>query len=81
MIQVNKLKGKIVSKGLRQQDVAKSLGISTKTFNTKLNKGIFNSDEIEKLIEVLEIRNPTEIVEIFHATKARVLEYTAKQYI
>lgn len=61
MILTNELKGKIVAKGLRQEDVAKILGISTKTFNTKLNRGIFNSLEIERLIEVLDIENPLEI--------------------
>lgn len=61
LILTNELKGKIVAKGLRQEDVAKSLGISTKTFNSKLNRGIFNSLEIEKLIVVLDIKNPLEI--------------------
>ena len=61
MILTNELKGKIVAKGLRQEDVAKILGISTKTFNTKLNRGIFNSLEIERLIVVLDIKNPLEI--------------------
>lgn len=62
MILTNELKGKMVAKGLRQVDVAKMLGISTKTLNTKLNsKGAFDSNEIEKLIEVLSIENPIEI--------------------
>jgi len=61
MILVNELKGKMKSKCLTQADVAKKIGISTKTFNSKLNKGIFNSDEISVLIEVLDIKNPNEI--------------------
>lgn len=61
MMLTNELKGKIVAKGLRQEDVAKILGISTKTFNTKLNRGIFNSEEIGKLIVILDINNPIEI--------------------
>lgn len=62
MVLTNELKGRIVAKRLRQQDVAEKLGISTKTFNSKLNgKGTFDANEIEKLIEVLEIKNPVEI--------------------
>ncbi|MCI6031546.1 MAG: helix-turn-helix domain-containing protein [Fusobacterium varium] len=61
MILTNELKGKIVSKGFTQQDIAKYLGISTRTFNQKLKKGIFNSDQIFKMIKLLEIENPMSI--------------------
>ena len=61
MILTNELKGKIVSKGFTQQDIAKYLGISTRTFNQKLKKGIFDSDQIFKMIKLLEIENPMSI--------------------
>ncbi len=61
MILVNELKGKIVAKGLTMQDVAKELDITPKTFYTKMNKGVFGSDEIEIMIDLLEIDNPMEI--------------------
>lgn len=62
MILTNELKGKMVAKNLRQEDVAIMLGISTKTLNYKLNnKGVFDANEIEKLIEILKIENPIEI--------------------
>ena len=38
MIDVNKLKGSIVSAGKTQTDVAKRLGITPKTFSIKLKK-------------------------------------------
>jgi hypothetical protein len=38
--------------------MAKILGISGKSFYNKTQKGIFKSDEIQKMIEVLDIDNP-----------------------
>lgn len=61
MIKINELKGVIAAKGLSQKAVALELGIAPKTFYIKMKKGVFGSDEIEKMIEILEIKNPTEI--------------------
>lgn len=61
MILVNELKGKIVAKGLTQEEVAKELGITHKTFATRLKKGFFTTLEIEKMIKILELKNPWEI--------------------
>lgn len=66
MLDVNGLKAAIVKKGLTQKDVADKLGMSQKTFSTRLSKGVFGSDEIEKLMSILDIPNP---VEIFFARK------------
>lgn len=61
MVLVNELKGKMKAKGYTQEKLAKELGISAKTLNTRFNKGIFGACEIEKLIQILEINNPLEI--------------------
>ena len=61
MIDVNKLKGSIVSAGKTQTDVAKRLGITPKTFSIKLKKGVFGSDEIEVMIGYLSIEDPLSI--------------------
>ena len=61
MIDTNALKGIIVSNGLRQQDVAEHLGMNPKTFGKKMKKGVFGSDEMEGMIELLSIENPSEI--------------------
>ena len=58
MIKVNELKGRIVSNGYNQADVAKRLGMAQKTFRAKLNKGVLGSDEIEILVEMLNIEDP-----------------------
>lgn len=61
MIKTNELKGVITAKGFSQKDMALKLGISPKTFYSKMKKGVFGSDEIEKMIKILSIKNPTEI--------------------
>ena len=61
MIRTNDLNGIIVTRGLSQKDVAKYLGISANTFYSKMKKGVFGSDEIEKMINLLEIKNPLAI--------------------
>lgn len=61
MIDTAKLRGKIVENGLSQQDVAYMIGKTPKTFYQKMKKGVFDSDEISKMVEVLRIENPTEI--------------------
>ena len=61
MIDTNALKGAIMSKGMFQQDVAKHLGIAPKTFYAKMKKGVFGSDEMDAMIELLSIENPSAI--------------------
>lgn len=61
MIDTNALRGIIVAKGLSQQDVAQELGIAPKTFYSKMKKGVFGSDEMEKMIDLLSIENPVAI--------------------
>lgn len=61
LIRTNKLKGIIVEKGLSQSDVAKSIGITPKTFYDKMKRGVFGTDEVEKMIQLLDIKNPADI--------------------
>lgn len=65
MIATNVLKGLIVEKGLSQAKIAVKMGITPKTFYLKMAKGIFNSDEIEKLLEILDVKEPHTLVNIF----------------
>ena len=50
MIRTDKLKGIIVENGYSQNDVAREIGITPKTFYDKMKKGVFGSDEIQKMI-------------------------------
>lgn len=58
MVDTNKLRGCIVANGKTQEQVAKSIGISPKTFCLKMKRGVFGSDEIEKMIDLLHIEDP-----------------------
>ena len=61
MIDTNALRGRIAEKGYSQTEVARHIGISPKTFYNKMSKGVFGSDEIEKMITFLNIEDPAKI--------------------
>ena len=56
-----RLRGVIAERGLSQRKVAEHLGISEKTFYSKMKKGTFGTDEAKKMIELLKIRDPVDI--------------------
>lgn len=57
MINSNKLKGRLVEKGLTQKDVADILGIAQPTVNQKINNvRPMDLNEAEKLAELLDIK-------------------------
>jgi DNA-binding XRE family transcriptional regulator len=60
-MKTNELKGIIVKNGLSQQVVAGKLGITPKTFYSKMKSGVFTSNEIKLMIKELHIDNPVEI--------------------
>ena len=61
MLNVLEFKAAMVRKGYTQKALAEILGMSEKTFTERIKSKRFGSDEIEKLIEVLEISNPMPI--------------------
>lgn len=61
MVDTNALRAAWVAKGLTQADVAEKLHITQKTMSSKMKKGVFGSDEIEQMIEMLSIENPIAI--------------------
>ena len=58
---VPKLKGIIAERGMTQAAVAKSIGVTEKTFYNKMKRGVFGTDEAEKMIALLHIEKPAEI--------------------
>lgn len=66
MVATEKLRGIIAEQGLSQRQVAKQLGMTEKTFYSKMKKGVFGTDEVDRMIAILRIENP---VEIFFAQK------------
>ena len=69
MILTNELRGLIVKRGLSQRKVAKHLGMTEKTFYEKMKKGVFDSDEINEMILLLDIKEPTKIFFAQHGTQ------------
>lgn len=61
ILDVAKLKGVIAERGFSQREVAKAIGVTEKTFYTKMKKGVFGTDEAEAMIELLKIENPASI--------------------
>ena len=59
MIQTDELRGIITKRNMSQASVAKAIGITP--FYGKMKKGVFGSDEIDKMISLLKIQNPAEI--------------------
>lgn len=56
-----KLKGIIAERGFSQNDVAKAIGISSRSFYSKMKRGVFGTDEATAMVELLKIQNPADI--------------------
>lgn len=61
MVRTDELRGIIAKKGTSQRQVAMSIGMTEKTFYDKMKKGVFGSDEIQKMIDLLDIEDPENI--------------------
>ena len=61
MIDVKKLRGRMAEKEKTGLDMAKIIDKTPKTFYLKMKKGVFDSKEIEAIVDALEIENPAEI--------------------
>lgn len=61
MIDVMKLKGKMAEKDINGQEMAKIIGVTPKTFYSKMKKGVFDSCEMEAMAVALELENPSTI--------------------
>lgn len=61
MINTAKLRGIISERGLSQRKVAECLKMTEKTFYAKMKRGVFDSDEICAMVDLLAIKNPSAI--------------------
>ncbi|MBR6873074.1 MAG: helix-turn-helix domain-containing protein [Ruminococcus sp.] len=61
MLNVPEFKAAMVRKGYNQKTLAEKLGISERTFCERIKMKRFGTEEIEKLIPLLEIRDPMTI--------------------
>lgn len=53
-----KLKARFVEYGYSQKEVAEAIGITPRTLTRRLQEGVFWSDEISALMELLDIEDP-----------------------
>jgi transcriptional regulator with XRE-family HTH domain len=61
MLNREELKIARIRKGYTQETLAVAIGMTSRTFTNKLKKGNFGLDEMDAMIEVLDIKNPSEI--------------------
>ena len=61
MLNRNLLKAAIAAKGYNQKMLCKEIGMPEPTFSRKLKSGVFGTDEVMKICECLEIREPAPI--------------------
>lgn len=72
MVNANKLNDLIVEKGYSQAEIARLIGIAPKTFYEKMSKGVFLSNEIEKMIDILGVQDESQVIEIFFKRKMKL---------
>lgn len=61
MLDVKTLKSKMVQNGYNNSTMANALGITSRTFATRLKTGDFGTKEIEIMIDKLNIDDPMSI--------------------
>lgn len=61
MVNRQALKGKIVEQGYNLSSFADAIEMPRATFARRMKKGVFGSDEIEKMIKILDIDDPMPI--------------------
>ena len=61
MVDTKRLKGIIVENDLTQEKVARAIGMTPKTFYSKMKKGVFGSDEMEAMMDLLHMEDPISV--------------------
>lgn len=64
MVNVDRLRGILAEKRKSQAEIAKMLGISERTFYAKMNRKVFDSDEIYEMCKYLGIGS-ADMISIF----------------
>lgn len=55
MLDVQKLKGKIIEKGKSVESISRDIGINPSTFYRKLNNNTFEINEADKIVSILAL--------------------------
>jgi len=66
MLDKNKFRGAVAGAGLTHYELAERIGISKNTLSSKINgKGCFDTEQIDRICEVLGIEDATTKAHIF----------------
>lgn len=80
MLNKNLLKAAIVKAGTTQEKLAENIGISPNTLSSRMTgASCFDTDEIDKICEVLNIVNNSEKADIFLASSSHIWEETPEK--
>lgn len=61
MVRTDIIRGKMAEKGISQLTLASALKESPKTFREHMQRGVFNSDEIYSMCQILSIENVKDV--------------------
>lgn len=61
LLDTNEFRACLARAGITQKELAKRIGIAEQTMTRKIKKGVFCTNEVEKIVRVLNIENPAQI--------------------
>lgn len=61
MVDTIKLRKIMNEQGYRDDDLAVAIGLTPNEFAKRMSKSVFGTDEIEKMIDILQIEDPETI--------------------
>ena len=61
MLDRNALRAEMARNNVTQKELAKAIGISEKTFISRMKRGVFGTDEAQIMVETLNLKNPVDI--------------------
>lgn len=61
MIDTAELRTIMKNRGYREEQLAEAIGLTQSEFSNRMSEGVFGSDEIEKMIDILQIEHPETI--------------------
>lgn len=80
MVDKNLLRSAIARVGMTQEKLAIAIGISQNTLSAKiLGRSFFDTDEIDRICDVLSIVDNTEKANIFLASASQIRDATTPQ--
>ena len=61
MLDTNALRAEMARKRVTQKELSKAIGISEKTFISRMKRGFFGTDEAQIIVDTLKLTDPAAI--------------------